>query len=251
LKNIILLLFLSVSFSSTSRANLYTESLYKPGIKVFAGYTHFDSTSKLLHFNHLFSNSIKVHSDFTIDQKPDFLFGIGYEQNLENHIYINYGNLAVGNLLSHTINLNLSTGIGVNIELGKLKTVVLRPGFSLFYSVLNFNFPSNLDTTLIHYRYHGKKYSGYSRLFYQNNTIGIVPNLNVLFRRARMSYFVNVGYQQILWSNERIEFINRKGPSSSFLLKGSDAIKDDHQEIYKNLIDLSKFNLQGGIVINI
>ncbi|HTB06687.1 MAG TPA: hypothetical protein VK806_06995 [Bacteroidia bacterium] len=213
------------------------------GIKLWAGDYSIKNINENVNFMYVANPYFTMKHDMNVvglNNIPNL--GLGVEEDIGKHLLINFLNISLG-YIQNTWNWNLGCGIGYSESLNKSRTLRLRASANVYYEDISYRLGSYYDTTGLGFNINGVSIGqSVKNVKYVNNIFGTNLCLDLLYRRPKFDYFINVSYNYQLSSTEKINFYYTK-------LAVDQALYDDSgNTINGNVLNLGNYIIQIGIM---
>jgi hypothetical protein len=201
------------------------------GVKISLSDIGLKPLNENLQFNYLSANSgytYQMHHSMDIQNFKNMPnLSVGVEEDY-GHLLINFADIGIG-FYPNAFNWNAGAGVGYFGYLNKKKTLSLRAYVNVFYENIAYFLGSYNDTTLLGFVVDGSNIGTIVKnVKYTNNLLCASPDIELLYRREKLDFFVGIGYDIPLLSRERINFYRTTIPLSQGLYNSSGIALSDH-----------------------
>ena len=216
------------------------------GVKLYAADISATSLNQDLLFQYTSNNLGYVYNfqhDLNVKGLNSFYnLGIGLEENLGNHLSINFLNTSLG-YIQNMWDWNVGVGAGYFVSLNMQGTMRLNANMNVYYESITYNLGSDYDPTQLGFIVNGTNVgTAIKGVKYVNNIWSLTPGLEFLYRRSRFDFFAGVYYNYVFSYSEKINFYKASVPVSQAVYY------PDMTAVPKDVANLGKYIIQIGIM---
>ncbi len=182
------------------------------GLKLFAGDFGATGVNKDLEFYYVSVNPAVGYKytflhDFNVKGVHNFFnAGLGLEENLGNHLSINFFNASIG-YLSNVLNWNVGVGVGYFVSLNKDQTWRMNGSLNIYYQNIAYGFGNYYDTTLLGFVVDGVNVgTSITNVKYVNSIFSLSPGLEIMYRKSNWDFYADVYYNYVFSYYEKVTF---------------------------------------------
>jgi len=216
------------------------------GIKLFATDIGATSLNQDLQFQYT-SNDLgavyKFQHDMNVTGLHNFFnIGIGSEENLGQHLCINFFNTSIG-YMQNMWDWSIGTGAGYFVSLNKAKSMRLEASLNIYFESITYSFGDYYDSTELGFIVNGVNIGvSVKNVKYVNSIWSLNPGIEYLYRRSNIDYFVGLYYNYVFSYHEKVNFYESSVPVSyAIYYKNGDYVGG-------NIVNLNKYMIQIGII---
>jgi hypothetical protein len=171
--------------------------------------------------------------------------GLGMEENLGNHLVINFFNASVG-YVKNVWDWNIGAGVGYFISLNRQKSLRLNASLNVYYQYITYSFGDYFDTTQVGFFVNGVNVgTNIKNVKYVNDIFTISPGIELLYRRSNWDFYAGVYYNYVFYYHEKVNFYETNEPVSSTIYYSPYGVND---YVAKNVLNLNVYMFQVGIM---